>query len=103
MNGEPGRALRAGVVVLFRLEDTMELLWKSRLTILPPVGESCFRIMDSVETEYKVERVPFDFIHENDAEVIGHDSQGVPQYGEFIPSVVAIAAPFVVVSVVPVV
>ena len=103
MNGEPGRALRSGVVVCFRLEDTGELLWKSRLTMMPPVGESCFRIMDTVETEYKVERVPFDFIHENDAEVIGHDAQGVPQYGEFVPSIMATPAPVIFVSVVPVV
>lgn len=86
------------MIVCFRLEDTGELLWKSRLTILPPVGASCFRIMDTVETEFKVERVPFDFVHENDAEVIGHDEQGVPQYGEFVPSIRATAAPVVVVS-----
>ena len=97
MDGQPGRALRAGVMVCFRDEDTNDLLWKARLSVLPSIGSTCVTIADEVETDYKVEEVRFEFLHRNVAEVIGHDADG-PQYGDFVPSMLTHTGPVIIVS-----
>ncbi len=97
MLGQPERAQRAGVMVCFYLETTMELLWKARMSILPRENDNCVRIVDEVETTYKVEKVKFEFLHHNAAEIIGY-VEGVPQYGEFVPSLSAFIGPVIIVS-----
>lgn len=97
MDGQPERAMRAGVVVSFLLEGTSELLWKARMTVLPTEDDVCVRIVNEVETSYKVEAVRFEFLHPDVAEVIGY-VDGVPQYGEYVASSLAEVGPVVVVS-----
>jgi len=97
MLGQPERALRAGVVVCFRLEGTNDLLWTARMSALPATDDTCVRIADGVETEYKVEQVRFEFLHRNAADVIGY-VDGVPQYGDFVPSTTTYIGPVVMVS-----
>lgn len=100
MLGQPERAMRAGVLVCFRLEITMELLWKARMSLLPREDDILTTIADEVETSYKVEQVKFEFLHRNAADPTGY-VEGVPQYGEFEPSVLTSTGPVIVVSVVP--
>ena len=100
MLGQPERAMRAGVLVCFRLEVTMELLWKARMSILPREDDIVTTIANEVETSYKVEQVKFEFLHSNVAEPTGYD-EGVPQYGEFTPSVLTSTGPVIIVSLVP--
>ena len=58
----------------------------------------CIRIANGVETEYEVRRIRrFEFLHRNAAEVIGY-VDGVPQYGDFVPSEMADVGPVVFVS-----
>jgi len=97
MDGKPGRALRAGVMVCFRDEDTNDLLWQARLGVLPPIDSTCIAIADGVETEYKVEEIRFEFLHRDVAEIIGY-VDGVPQFGDFVPSVMTHTGPVVIVS-----
>ena len=97
MDGQPRRALRAGVLVCFRDEDTNDLLWKARLNVLPPINATCVTIKNGVETEYKVEAIQFEFLHRDIAEIIGY-VDGVPQYGSFVPSVMTYTGPVVIVS-----
>jgi hypothetical protein len=98
MDGQPERALRAGVTVCFRDEDTNALLWKARMGVLPLVGDVVTQIVDGVETEYRVESVKFEFLHRNVAGRTGAFVDGVPQYGAFTPSVFTHAGPIVIVS-----
>ncbi len=100
MLGQPERAMRAGVLVCFRLEGTLDLLWKARMSLLPRENDICVRVADEVETSYKVEEIRFEFLHSNAAEPTEYIG-GVPQYGEFEPSVLTSTGPIVVVSLVP--
>ncbi len=88
------------VLTHFRLEGTLDLLWTARMSVLPQDGAVCTRIVDDVETAYKVERVGFEFRHANDAEITGY-VEGVPQYGPFVPSAITSTRSTVIVSVVP--
>lgn len=97
MQGQPERAMRAGVLVCFRMGTTMDLLWKARMSLLPREDDIVTRIVDGVETAYKVEEVRFEFLHRNVAEFIGY-VDGVPQYGEYVPAVIASTGPIVIVS-----
>ncbi len=97
MQGQPERALRAGVLTCYRLEDTMELLWKARMGVMPKEGDVCVQSVDGVETSYRVEEVRFEFLHRNVAEVIGY-VDGVAQYGEYEPASLASVGPVVIVS-----
>jgi len=97
MQGEPGRALRAGVLVCFRLKGTMELLWKARMSIVPRDDDRCVVIADEEETRYKVERVRWDFLRGSAAEIIGYD-EGVPIYGDYVPTAMTQTGPVVIVS-----
>ena len=97
MQGQPGRALRAGVMVCFRLEGSMELVSKSRLTMMPQPNHSVFVIVDGAEVEYKVESVRWDLLHANVAEPTGY-VLGVPQFDEYVRADIADAGPVVVVS-----
>lgn len=103
MQGQPERAMRAGVMVTFRLEGALELLWKARMSSVPQDNNVCVQISNGVETSYKVERVMFEFLHSDVAEVIGYDENGMPQHGEFVASPITSTGPVVVVSAVPVV
>ena len=75
----------------------MELLWKARMGVMPREGNVCEHIVNDVSTSYKVEKVSFDFLHLNVAEVIGY-ADGVPQYGEYKPAPLASVGPVVIVS-----
>ena len=97
MEGQPGRALRAGVVVCFRAEVGGALLWKARMNSIPRIDDTCVRIADEVETEYKVEAVRFEFLHENASEPTGY-IEGVAYYDEFTPSALTHTGPIVIVS-----
>jgi hypothetical protein len=97
MQGQPERAMRAGVLVCFRMETTMELLWKARMSLLPREDDIVTRIVGDVETVYKVEEVRFEFFHRNVAEVVGY-VDGVAQYGEYVPATIASTGPVVIVS-----
>ena len=100
MLGQPERAMRAGVLVCFRMETTEELLWKARMSLLPREDDILTRILDEVETVYKVERVKFEFLHRNVADPTEY-IEGIPQYGEFTPSVLTSTGPVIIVSLVP--
>jgi len=97
MDGKPGRALRAGVMVCFRDEDTNDLLWQARLGVLPPIGSTCITIANEVETEYKVEDIRFEFLHKNTSDPTGY-IEGVAQYDDFTPSMLTHTGPVVIVS-----
>jgi len=64
---------------------------------LPLVGDICVRIADEVETEYKVEAVRFEFLHENSSEPTGY-IEGVPYYDDVAASSFTHAGPIVFVS-----
>ncbi len=83
----------------FRLLGTMELLWKSRVNMLPQVSDKCIQVADGVEIEYEVESIRTEFYHSNVADIVGYD-QGVPIQGPFEPSVVTEMAPVVLLSLV---
>ena len=100
MEGRPERAMRAGVVVCFRAEIGGALLWKARMSSIPRVDDICVRFADEVETEYKVETVRFEFLHENASEPTGY-IDGVPYYDEFTASALTYTGPIVTVSPVP--
>ena len=100
MLGQPERALRAGVLVCFVMETTMELLWKARMSVLPREDDILTRIANEVETPYKVEKVQWEFLHHNIAEPTGYIG-GVPQHGGFEPSVLTSTGPVIIVSLVP--
>ena len=97
MDGLPGRALRAGVLVCFRAEDGNELLWTARMTHLPKEGDICTTIANEVEVDYLCESVRFEFLHENTSGPTGY-VEGVPQYDEFTPSSLTHTGPIVTVS-----
>ncbi len=97
MDGQPERAMRAGVLVCFRLEGAMDLLWKARMSHLPKVDDTCVTIAGEVETQYKVESVRIEFLHRNAADVVGY-VEGMPQYGEFVPTIGTVQGPCVIVS-----
>jgi len=98
MDGQPEWALRAGVAVCFRDEDTNALLWKARMNVLPLEGDVVIQIVDGVETEYKVEGVKFEFLHQNVAGPTGVYVDGVLQFETFTPSEFAYVGPVVTVS-----
>ncbi len=57
-----GRYSTLGVYVSFRLEGTMELLWKSPMLILPRPNDLVgHRVNGEVETWHKVESVKWEF------------------------------------------
>lgn len=97
MDGRPGRALRAGMLVCFLAEDDDELLWTARMTELPKNGETCTDIVGEVETPYKVESKRWEFLHEDVGSPIGY-IDGVPQYGDFVPSLLTHVGAIVIVS-----
>ena len=61
-----GRYSTLGVYVTFRLENTLEFLWKAPMKILPSVDHQVGHRMNSdpVETWYKVEAVKWEFERE---------------------------------------
>jgi hypothetical protein len=62
MLGEIGREGRAGVIVFFRLEGTLEFLWKAPMESPPSVNELVGLLVNSeVETWYKVEEIRIEF------------------------------------------
>ena len=61
-NAIVGRYSTLGVYVCFRLEGTMELLWKSPMLILPRPNDLVgHRVNGEIETWYKVESVKWEF------------------------------------------
>lgn len=62
MLGEISRVGRLGAMVCFRLEGSMELLWKAPLEFLPQPNWHVGLLVDGeVETWYKVEQVKCEF------------------------------------------
>jgi len=61
---EPRRKLRAGIIVVFRAEDTLDELWRTRLEVLPEVDDEVGLVVDGeVATWYKVEKKVWEFLH----------------------------------------
>ncbi len=99
--GVPEAATRCGrITVCFRLDDTKELLWKCKVSMMPQPDDICVQIVNGVETEYKVEEVRWEFVHDSLTTPTSY-VDGEPQYGEFIPTVGTTSAPCVMVSAVP--
>ncbi|KKL04528.1 hypothetical protein LCGC14_2615170 [marine sediment metagenome] len=95
MLGEIGREGRAGIIVSFLLEGTLELLWKSSMQHPPRVDELVGLLGDGeVETWYKVEEVRYEFRYETSL-AGGGEIPEVPMVSEYARN-----APIVVVSVV---
>jgi len=98
MYGVSGKATGYGwITVCFRLEGTMELLWKCKLSMMPQEDDICVQIVNGVETEYKVLGVRWEFVHDSLTQPMGYVN-GVPQYGEFVPTVGTAAAPYIIVE-----
>lgn len=64
-----GRYGSLGPSIVFRLEDTGELLWHSSMSLIPREGDllGCFHLEG--ETVYKVESVKFEFNHDEGEEL----------------------------------
>ena len=96
--GAAGAPTGAGLItVCFRLEGTMELLWKCKLNMMPQPNDTCVQVANDLETEYKVESVRWEFVHDSVTQPTGY-VEGVPQYGEFVPTIGTVQAPCVIVS-----
>ena len=64
MLGELNRVGRLGDVVSFRLEGTLELLWKAPMSAPPRVDELVGLLENNeVGTWYKVEEVKYEFLY----------------------------------------
>lgn len=68
--------------------------------MMPQPDDICVQFVNGVETEYKVEGVRWEFVHDSLTTPMGY-VDGEPQYGEFVPTVGTNLAPCVMVSLVP--
>ena len=77
-----GRYSTLGVWVCFRLENTMELLWKSPMKLIPRPNDQVGHLANGeVSTWYKVESVKFEF-QDEEGEYIPEDGSPIPYVPE---------------------
>ena len=80
-----GRYSTLGVYVCFRLEGTMELLWRAPMKIIPGIDHQVGALIDGsdVETWYKVEGYRWEFEEETAADFGDPPQSFVAEHANF--------------------